>query len=73
MDRIMYKGFEIEAAPYQLADSKKWKLHIVIWEHKGYESVPRPISVSNSYDTKEEALRHCFDFGKKYIDDETRK
>lgn len=69
-DRIMYKGFEIEAVPYQLADSKKWKPHIIIWKHKGHESVFRPVSVSSTYDTKEEALKRCFNFGKKVIDGE---
>ena len=69
-DRVRYKDFEIEASPYQLADSKKWMLSICIWKHKGYESVSQPFSTANTYDSKEEAIKHCFHLGKKIIDGE---
>jgi len=67
-DRVRYKEFEIEAAPYQLTELKKWKLNINIWKHKGYESVVRNFGASNTFDSKEEAIKHCFDFGIKIID-----
>lgn len=69
-DRLRYKEFEIEATPYQLADSKKWILNIIIWKHKGRESVSVPFNARNSFDSKQEAIRECFIFGRKIIDGE---
>ena len=67
-DMIEYNGYEIEASPYQLADSGSWTTNINIWKHKGAQSVLRNFSASNVYPTKEEAVKHCFDFGMKIID-----
>ena len=55
-DRINYKEFEIEASPYRLADTKKWKLNIFIWKHKGYESVSRNFGAGNVFDSKDEEI-----------------
>lgn len=69
-DRIRYKEFEIEAAPYQLADSKKWTIQVNLWEHAGDGSKCTPYYASNTFESKEEAIKHCFIFGKKIIDGE---
>jgi len=69
-DRVRYKDFEIEAKSYQLADSKRWALSIYIWKHKGHESVSQPFTGGNTYESKGEAIRHCFNLGKKIIDGE---
>ena len=71
-DRIRYKDFEIEASPYPVSVDgvKKWSLNIFIWKHKGYESVSQPFTGSNTYESKGEAMGHCFNLGKKIIDGE---
>jgi len=66
-DRIRYKNFEIEAIPYPIV-GKKWTLSVSIWRHKGSESISRPFSGSNVYDSKNEAIKNCIDFGVQIID-----
>lgn len=68
MDRIQYKGFEIPASPYQLADSGKWQVNLYIFRHREGESRSRKFSAGNSYKTREEAMANCFQFGKQIID-----
>jgi len=67
-DMIEYKGYGIEASPYQIAESGNWKVNINIWERKNSQLVIKPISTSNIFPTKEEAIKYCFDFGMKIID-----
>lgn len=67
-DRIRYKEFEIEATTYQLKEPKGWSLSILVWKHSGSKSVSRAFIGSNIYVSKEEAIEHCFNFGKKIID-----
>lgn len=67
-DRMRYKDFEIEAVPYQLAESKKWTTNINIWKHKGYKSISRNFYANSVYETKEEAIKYCFILGKEIID-----
>jgi len=69
-DRVRYKGLEIEASPYQLADSKKWTVQVNIWEHTGNGSKFTPYHASNTFESKEEAMKYSFIFGKKIIDGE---
>lgn len=69
-DRMRYKDFEIEASPYQLADSKKWTININMWKHSLEGSVCTPYNAKNTYDSKDEAMKNCFIFGKKIIDGE---
>ncbi|MDP8211664.1 MAG: helix-turn-helix domain-containing protein [Candidatus Zapsychrus exili] len=69
-DRVRYEDFEIEASPYQLADSKKWTININIWKFSSDGAKCTPYSAKNTYDTKEEAMKNCFIFGKKIIDGE---
>ena len=68
MESIEYKGYEIRAVPYQLADSADWTLDILIVRNTGTEIKHRKFGGSNKYRTKDEALQHCFDFGKRIID-----
>lgn len=68
MDVIQYKGLEIHAAPYQLADSGEWKMNIHIFLRRGSESKSRNFSAANGYKTREEAVKNCFQFGKQIID-----
>jgi hypothetical protein len=68
MDVIQYKGFEIHASPYLLTDSGEGKVGLHILRHRENESRSRNFSASNSYKTREEAIAHCFQFGKQIID-----
>jgi len=67
-DIIEYNGYEIQASPYQLAESGNWRVNIHIQKHKGFEVISRNFSSTNSFPTREEAVKHCFDFGMKIID-----
>ena len=68
MDVFSYKGYEIHAAPYQLADSGEWTINIHIFHDRGDEIRTRPFSAGNSFKTRDEAVAHCFNFGKLIID-----
>ena len=68
-DIIEYNGYEIQASPYQLAESKNWTINIYIFKHRGSYVASKNFSLANSYPSREEAVRYCFDFGKKIIDD----
>lgn len=68
MTGLEYKGYEIEAVPHQLADSGEWTIEIAIVRDRGNERKYRKFSSSNTYKTREEAIRHSFDFGKQIID-----
>lgn len=68
MTSIEYKGYEIRAVPYQLADSGEWTVDILIVRDTGTEVKHRKFSASNTYETKDNAVRHCFNLGKQIID-----
>lgn len=68
MDVLSYKGYEIHAAPYQLADSGEWTINIHLFHDRGDEIRTRPFSAGNSFKTRDEAVVHCFNFGKLIID-----
>ena len=68
MASIDYKGYEIRAAPRQLADSGEWTLNILIVRDTGTGLNNRSFSGSNRYKTNSEAVQHCFNFGKQIID-----
>lgn len=68
MDAVQYKGFEIRAAPYQLADSGAWQVNLHIFRHLEGETKSRNFSAANTYKTREEAVMHCFQLGKQIID-----
>ena len=68
MSSIEYKGYEIRAVPYQLAESGEWTVDILIVKDKGTEVKHRKFGAGNRYQTKDEAVQHCFDFGKQIID-----
>lgn len=68
MDVLNYKGFEIHAAPYRLAETGQWKINIDIARHTGDEGRFRNFVHSDSYPTREDAVEHCFQFGRQIID-----
>ncbi len=68
MRRIVYKGYHIEAHPYQLADLGEWTIEIIISLDKGGQIAQRQFSAGNKFRTEEEAVQHCFTFGRQIID-----
>jgi hypothetical protein len=68
MDAVSYKGYEIRAAPYQLADTGEWTINIHIFHDRGDEMRSRQFSAGNCFKTQEEAVDHCFNFGRQIID-----
>ncbi|MFH1416105.1 MAG: helix-turn-helix domain-containing protein [Elusimicrobiota bacterium] len=71
-DCIRYKDFEIVAVPYQLADSKEWTLNIRIRKFYDNKLISRNFSGSNTFKSKDEAKKHCYNFGKQVIDGEVK-
>jgi hypothetical protein len=67
-DFLHYKDFEIHAAPWKLADSGRWQINIDIFKHRAGDTASRNFSASDTYETREEALKHCFQFGRQIID-----
>lgn len=68
MDSVPYKGYLIQAAPYQLADSSEWTINISIWHDTGTAINIHNFSAANTFKTKEEAIQHCINFGRQIID-----
>jgi hypothetical protein len=64
----MYKGYRIEAHPYQLADSGEWTINTHILIQRGSEITERPFYAGNKFQTEAEAAAHCIDFGRQIID-----
>ncbi len=63
-----YKGYEIQAAPYQLVNSGKWEVNLCIFHDRGYETRSRGFASANSFKAQDEAVARCFSFGKQIID-----
>ena len=68
MDIIQYNGYDIQAAPRKLADGGKWKINIDILRHSESETTARNFFAADAYDTREEAVKNCFQFGRQIID-----
>lgn len=70
-NRAQYKDFVIFANPYQLQDSKRWRAMVTIGRITPYESNFRPFTTTDkTYESEEEARKHCFNLGRKIIDGE---
>ena len=67
MKKLYYKGFEIEATPYQLADTGLWTTHIYIWKHRGQGSTNKEFSATYPFGGRDEAIKDCLNFGKQII------
>lgn len=63
-----YKGYEIRAAPYQLADSGKWEVNGCIFRDHGDEVRLKEFSSANSFKALEEAIACCLYACKQIID-----
>ncbi len=67
-NRLEYGGFIILAVPCQLEDDNRWTLNIWIEIHTGDRVVSRPFSTIDTFETREEAVSHGFQFGRRIID-----
>ena len=67
-NRLEYGGFIILAVPYQRADDNRWTLNLQIELHTGDRVVSRSFSTIDTFETREEAVGHCFQFGRRIID-----
>lgn len=72
MDVLSYKGYEIHAAPYHLADRGEWTINIHISHDHGDETRWRQFSAGNCFKTRDEAVAHCFNFGRQIIDGKSK-
>jgi len=58
----------IDASPHQLADNGRWTTDVTIERHDGASVTTCQFSASRTFETKEEAIRHCINFGRQIID-----
>ncbi|WP_156782238.1 CV_2116 domain-containing protein [Acidihalobacter aeolianus] len=68
MDMREYKGYVIRPAPLKLTDSRCWSLNLYIMRHSGNDSRERNFSSADTYETREEAVAHCYVLGQQIID-----
>jgi hypothetical protein len=66
--RVQYKEYIINAAPYQLQGTLKWDTNLTIEKHSGSGVKMRHFTANNTFDTFEEAIKHCHIFGQQIID-----
>ena len=68
MKKLEYKGYIINATSHQLAKDKHWSVHLQIERHIGSCVNVGNYRAANTFPTEEEAIQHCFNFGKQIID-----
>lgn len=68
MDIVQYKAYEIHAVPCKLVDTGLWQISIQVFKHREQDTKIRSFSAADSYKTREEAVKNCFQFGKQIID-----
>jgi hypothetical protein len=74
-EAIDYHGYQIKPTPMKviIGDAEKWNSRFEIWEYKGDESTVFPFYGKPTWESKEEAIKHCFHTGKHIIDNEPEK
>lgn len=68
MDTITYKGYQIHPTPYQLADSGQWTINIHVAVEGEGQTKWRKFGAGNTFETKQEAIQRCLNFGRRIID-----
>ena len=68
METMTYKGYRIDAAPYLMAGSVHWRMKVQISKTMTEGEAGKSFFAQNTFGTRNEAARHCFDFGKEIID-----
>lgn len=67
---INYKNYVLESASVQLSETKKWRPYITIINPKDIGGIAhaQKFHVQDTFNTKEEADAHSYNFGKEIID-----
>lgn len=65
---VSYKGYQIRPSARQRRDSLRWTTNLIILFDKAYEIVERQFFAANTFDTEEEAIQACVEFGRQIID-----
>jgi hypothetical protein len=68
METIYYKGYKIKITPYQLVKSRRWALEFQIIYPSGNNSLAKIFSAVNTYETEQEAEKHCRNLAIQIID-----
>ena len=70
-NELRYKNFSIRARPRSIPEKQEWTLRCGIYEHFGSGVRSRGFYDQNGdqYKTEKEAIKGCFAFGKKIIDE----
>lgn len=68
MSELSYKGYIIEARPERLLENRQWSINIPIYKYRGSRLSEKPFVGSKTFQSEEEAIEHCFHFGKQIID-----
>ena len=67
-NRAAYGGYIIDARPFQLVDDNRWSTDITLERHTGAAVETRPFCDTKTWETREEAVRYCWNFGRQIID-----
>ncbi len=62
------RPYVIEASPKQLRDSGRWTLEVPLWRDSGDAVTVCPFYGSDTFETRDEAVQHCFNYGRQIID-----
>ena len=68
--RTGYKGYVIEAHPFQLAEDRRWSTDLNIQRHDSEGVSVAPYSGALTFARKDEAIEHCISLGAQIIDGE---
>jgi len=67
---IMYKGYEIRAAPHLRDAPRRWSVDVDIIRDDGRTVRKQHYNAANTFLSEEEAVVHCLEFGRRIIDGE---
>ena len=72
-ETVAYTGrdgeeYIITATPFKLDAPIRYSLDITIAREAGGKRHMKKFSAANTFDTEEEAIAHCFEFGRRIID-----
>ena len=68
MDTVSYNGYTVVADPHQLVDDGRWTTEVVLERDEGNSTTVTQFNAANSWETRDLAVEHCFDFGRQIID-----
>ena len=69
MSGLVYKGYEIEPAPYQLADGR-WALRVVLKKQNSNATEGREFTAKNTFESRRIAEKLCLSYGQQLVDEQ---